>query len=149
MIKEKQKIPIIRIYQKQVDDIQADSMYVRSPEDGFMAVKSMISDLDREAFVVLCLSTKNRINHIEVAHIGSINQALIHPREIFKSAILSNSAAIIIAHNHPSGELNPSPEDISITERLKSAGELMGIELMDHLIIAGDSHLSLKEFNYL
>lgn len=149
MLKEKQKIPIIQLYQKQVNDLEVDQPYIRSPEDGYMAIQSMLSNLDRETFIVMCLSTKHRINHIEVIAVGSLNQAVIHPREVLKSAVLSNSAAIIVAHNHPSGDLSPSPEDIKVTKRLKEAGEIIGIELLDHLIITGDDFLSLKVLDYM
>jgi len=104
-----------------------------------------IGDYDREALVVLTFDTKNKINSITVASIGSLNSSIVHPREVFKTAILSNSASIIIGHNHPSGDPSPSKEDISITSRLKECGKILGIELLDHVIIGDNNYISLKE----
>jgi len=94
--------------------------------------------IDREAFVVLILDTKNRIVSVNLASIGSLNQSIVHPREVFKPAVLANAAAIIVAHNHPSGDCTPSGEDIAMTKRLKEASEIMGIPLLDHLVVSGD-----------
>lgn len=97
-----------------------------------------------EVFMVLCLDTKNKvIGAFEVSR-GTINSSIVHPREIFKRALLCNAASIIVAHNHPSGEVTPSKEDISITDRLKSAAELMGIPLVDHLIVGESRYYSFK-----
>lgn len=82
-------------------------------------------------------------------HIGSLNSSIVHPREVLKSALLSNSASIIVAHNHPSDVTDPSPEDIEVTKRLIDAGKIVGVDLLDHLIICTDSFKSLKESGYL
>ena len=100
--------------------------------------------LDREHFEILHLDTKNKITAKEIISIGSLNSSIVHPREVFKGAILNNSASIILLHNHPSGDTKPSREDISITQRLIKAGEILGIKVIDHLIL-GDSFLSFKE----
>ncbi len=92
----------------------------------------------------MTLNTKNNITGINVVSIGSLNSSLVHPREVFKAAILGNAAAIILAHNHPSGDPSPSPEDLEITRRLVEAGKILGIEVLDHVII-GDRWESLKE----
>src|SRR5262249_10572924 len=94
-----------------------------------------LADEDREHFVVLLLNSKNRVIGINTVSIGSLTVSLAHPREVFKPAILANAAAIIVAHNHPSGELSPSVEDVEITTRLHAAAELLGIRLLDHLIL--------------
>lgn len=106
-----------------------------TPEMAAEAFCSLIGDPDREYFVCLLLDGKNRITGIHTVSQGSLNQSIVHPRETFKAAILANSAAIILAHNHPSGDLTPSREDREITRRLKEAGELLGIRVLDHVII--------------
>ena len=95
----------------------------------------------KEHFYTLHVDGKNRIMCIDRVSTGSLNQSIVHPRETFKSALLSSAAAIILLHNHPSGETTPSREDIEITRRLKEAGELLGIKVLDHIII-GETYLS-------
>lgn len=122
---------------------------IRSPQDGYKLFKQFLGELDREYFVVMCLDVKNQPTAINVCHIGSLNASIVHPREVMKTAILSNSASIIVAHNHPSGRPEPSQEDIDVTKRLAEAGSIIGIEVMDHLIIGEDTFISLKEKGYL
>ncbi|OME28907.1 DNA repair protein RadC [Paenibacillus odorifer] len=122
---------------------------IRSPQHAVKLLQHFLQDADREYFLVVCLDTKNQVNSITTCHIGTLNASVVHPRECFKTAILSNAASIIVAHNHPSGNTTPSPEDLSVTKRLKEAGELLGVELLDHLIIAGNDFCSLKESGYL
>ncbi|MEF2243832.1 JAB domain-containing protein [Paenibacillus sp. IITD108] len=122
---------------------------IRSPQDAARLLRPLLQNEDREHFLVVCLDTKNNVNSITTCHIGSLNASIVHPRECFKTAILSNAASIICAHNHPSGNAAPSQEDIQITSRLKEAGELLGIDLLDHLIIAGDNFCSLKEGGHI
>lgn len=122
---------------------------IRSPLDGYKLFKQFLGELDREYFVVMCLNVKNEPTAINVCHIGSLNASIVHPREVMKTAILPNSASIIVAHNHPSGRPEPSSEDIEVTKRLVEAGSIIGIDVMDHLIIGEDSFKSLKEKGYL
>lgn len=122
---------------------------IRSPQDGYKLFKQFLGELDREYFVVMCLDVKNQPTAINVCHIGSLNASIVHPREVMKIAIMSNSASIIVFHNHPSNNPTPSQEDIEVTTRLKEAGLILGIELMDHLIVCEDSFISLKEKGYL
>lgn len=143
-------IPVIKIYQKSCSTVDSPTDTIKSPEDGVTAVSPLIAHTDREHFVVICLNTKNTILHMEVAHIGSLNSCVVHPREIYKGAILCNAAAIIVAHNHPSQVITPSQEDIKITQRLSEAGQLIGIELLDHLIINDkNEYYSMKEFSHI
>ena len=116
---------------------------VLSPEDAVQLFRTFVQNPDREYFVVICLDTKNQPTNFSVVSIGSLNKSIVHPREIFKVAILSNSAKIITLHNHPSGDSTPSVQDKDITERLAEAGELLGIELIDHVIV-GDEPYSMK-----
>lgn len=95
----------------------------------------------KELFLTVHLDGKNRIVAIDVVSIGSLNQSIVHPREVFKTALLTSAAAILLLHNHPSGDPTPSREDLEITRRLKEAGDLLGIRILDHCII-GDSYMS-------
>ncbi|MCA0151348.1 DNA repair protein RadC [Rossellomorea vietnamensis] len=122
---------------------------IRSPDDAYELIKDFLEDRDREHFIVVSLNTKNQPVSINICHIGSLNASLVSPREVMKSAILSSAASIMVFHNHPSGDTSPSQEDISVTSRLKEAGRLMGIDLLDHLIIGDGKYLSLKEKGYI
>ena len=99
----------------------------------------------KEMFITLHLDGKNRIIVMDLVSIGSLNQSIVHPREVFKTACLSNAAALILIHQHPTGDPSPSSEDIAITRRLKEAGEIMGIKVLDHIIIGQDDYLSFVE----
>lgn len=98
-----------------------------------------------EVFILITLNTKNIVTGYFEVHRGTINTSLVHPREVFKRALLNNASNIMVAHNHPSGDPSPSKEDIQITERLKEAGNLLGINLLDHIIVGEDKYISLKE----
>jgi DNA repair protein RadC len=104
----------------------------------FEAFRDHFAPLDREQFVVVLLDGKNQLLGFNVVSTGSLTAALVHPREVFKPAILGNAAALILVHNHPSGDPTPSDEDKAITTRLKQAGELLGIRVLDHVIIGDD-----------
>lgn len=122
---------------------------VKSPNHAAMYVMEELRYLKKEHFVCLFLNTKNGIIGKETLSIGTLNASLVHPREVFREAIRYNSASIICVHNHPSGDPTPSPEDISITKRLREAGSLIGIEILDHLIIGDGKFISLKEQGFL
>lgn len=108
---------------------------IDSPKAAVKAAGEEIRFLDRETVIVINLQTDKTPININTVSIGSLSSASVHPREIFKTAILSNAASIIMLHNHPSGNIKPSLEDLEITERIKSAGDIIGIELLDHIII--------------
>ncbi|WP_321166101.1 JAB domain-containing protein [Bacillus sp. FJAT-28004] len=118
---------------------------IRNPKDAFEIAKEFIGDEDREHCILICLDTKNKINCIQTIGIGSLNSAIVHPREVFKIAILSSSASVIFAHNHPSSDCTPSQQDREITERIKKAGEIIGIELIDSIIVSEENYYSMKE----
>jgi DNA repair protein RadC len=99
----------------------------------------------KEMFLTLHLDGKNSITCMDIVSIGSLNQSIVHPREVFKTACISNAAAILCIHQHPSGDPTPSSEDLAITRRLKEAGEIMGIKLLDHIIIGENEYLSFVE----
>jgi DNA repair protein RadC len=118
---------------------------IRSPEDAARYVMEDLRYLQKEHFVCLFLNTKNHVVAQETLSIGSLNASIVHPREVFRAAIQRSSASIICIHNHPSGDPAPSPEDIEITNRLVEAGNVIGIEVLDHLIIGDQKFISLKE----
>ena len=102
-------------------------------------------DRDKEHVWVFQLDNRNRIKLIELVTLGTLNSSLIHPREVFRRAVHEGSASIILAHNHPSGDSSPSEQDIEITRKLRDAGKILEIELIDHVIIGNDNFYSLKE----
>ena len=122
---------------------------LRSPEDAARLLLPRLRDLLQELFVVLVLDTQNAVIATVELSIGTLNASLVHPREVFKTAIDCVGAAVIVVHNHPSGNPEPSGEDIAITRQLAEAGKIIGIPLRDHLIIAGNAYVSLAERGHL
>lgn len=116
-----------------------------SPKSVFEFMGQELQKYDREFFCVLNLKSNNQVINMNVVSVGTLNTALAHPREVFKSAVLSNAAGIILLHNHPSGNCSPSLEDHSITKRMQAAGKIMGIPVMDHVIVAGNDYYSFLE----
>lgn len=110
-----------------------------SPEQVFETFNFLRNET-KEYFFAIHLDGKNRICCVDEVSVGSLNQSVVHPREVFKTALLSSAAAIILMHNHPSGDPAPSREDIEITKRLKEAGELIGVKVLDHIIIGDSFH---------
>lgn len=134
-----------RLYQK-----HSEGRYViRSPEDAAAYLMTDMSSLLQEHFVVLFLNVKNEVLHKQTIFIGSLNSSIVHPREIYREAVKRSAASIIAAHNHPSGNPAPSPEDIEVTKRLVEAGSIIGIDLLDHVIIGDHKFISLKEKGYM
>jgi DNA repair protein RadC len=116
---------------------------IERPSDAAPALVSLLQHEAVEVFVVLCLSTKRRVlGYYEVSR-GTLDSTLVHPRDVFKVAVLANAAAIIAAHNHPSGDPSPTREDLAVTRRLVSAGEILGIEVLDHIVIGDEGWVSL------
>jgi len=109
-----------------------------TPKDAAEISRKVIGDADRELILVLCLDAKNQINAVNVAGMGSASCAVVHPREVFKPAILNNSEKIIFVHNHPTGDTTPGKEDRETTDMLKKAGEVLRIPLVDSIIIGDD-----------
>ena len=103
--------------------------------------------LDREQFQVMMLNHKKAVLGIETVSIGTLNSSLVHPREVFKQAIKRSASTVILAHNHPSGNCEPSEQDLQVTSRLKEVGQIVGIEVIDHIIIGEDSYYSFRENN--
>ena len=143
------RINIVSIKMVKESSFLYQTRQILSPKDAYEMIKEQLEGLDREQFIIACLNTKNEPTNITVVSVGSLNKAIVHPREVFKTAILSFAASIMAFHNHPSGETTPSQQDIQLTKRLYEAGELLGIKLLDHLIIGDGSFTSLKEKGYL
>lgn len=132
------KIDIVSLKMIKEKSLEYNFIPVKQALNAVELTKELIGEVDREYVVVLNLNTKLEPNSVEICGIGSLSEAVIHPREIFKSAILSNSSSILMVHSHPSGCVEPSKEDVLITKRIRSAGELLGIPLLDHIIIGQD-----------
>jgi DNA repair protein RadC len=123
----------------------ASNKSITTPADLAEIFIPILRDEIKEKFYVVCLSTSNKIIKHELISVGHLNANVVHPREVFKAAIENNSAAIILMHNHPSGNPEPSNEDISLTKRLIEAGKIFEIQVLDHIIIAGNNYTSLVE----
>ncbi len=123
------------------------SYALATPVEAARAARQLIGeDLDREVFGVLLVDIRNRVTAMHVVSIGDLSGTLVHPREVFKCAILGSAAAIIAFHNHPSGDPAPSREDIALTKRLVDAGKLLGIQVLDHLVLGDEGrYFSFKE----
>ena len=118
---------------------------VKSPACAANLLMERLRYMTQEHFVVLSLNTKNVVMHESTIFIGLLNASIVHPREVFKEAVKRSAAAIIIVHNHPSGDPEPSYEDIEATRRLIKCGELFGIDVLDHIIIGDGNYVSIKE----
>ncbi|MCD6344260.1 MAG: DNA repair protein RadC [Anaerolineae bacterium] len=122
-----------------------ERLQIRSPADAAHLLMPLIGHKEQENFVVLYLDTRNRVTDREILYKGSLNTSLVRVAEVFRGAIRRNSAGIIVAHNHPSGDPNPSPEDVALTRRLVKAGKLLEVDLLDHVVIGQNRYVSLRE----
>ena len=126
-------------------DKKMKSSSITEPENAAQEIRNRISDFNKEQFYVASFDTRNRLLGIDEVTKGTLTASLVHPRETFEKSIRRHAASIIVAHNHPSGDSEPSEEDIKITKRLSEAGKIMGIELLDHIIITNNHYYSFKE----
>jgi len=124
---------------------EEQSVKISGPEDIYDLVRDDMACADREMLLSIMLATSNRLIGVETVSIGTLNSSMTSPREVFKSAILSNANGIILCHNHPSGDLSPSPSDYLITDEMTKVGELLGIDVLDHIIVSHAGYKSLKE----
>ena len=118
---------------------------IRTPADVLPILAAELSELAYEKFIALALNTKNHVVAVLPVSSGSLNSSIVHPRELYQRAILSNCASLIIAHNHPSGDPTPSPEDVHLTRKLVEAGQLLDIPILDHIILGFPGYASFKE----
>lgn len=123
---------------------------VTTPEDVVQLCAARFRGLDREHFWSLALNTKNRLLRMVEVSVGSLNASIVHPRELFKEAVRLSAASVVIVHNHPSGDPTPSGADIQLTRRLVKAGDVLGIEVLDHVVIGdGGEHASLRDLGLM
>jgi DNA repair protein RadC len=131
----------------EIDVDEKPKAVLKSPEDVAAAVSRQLKGKKKEHFLVICLDTRNRLINCRPVSVGSLDTSIVHPREVFKEAVTSSAASVIFVHNHPSGDPEPSKEDIELTKRLAKAGEIVGIDVLDHVIVCDKSHSSLKAKN--
>jgi DNA repair protein RadC len=122
---------------------------IKDPEAVVKAIRASIKDKAKEHFKLILLNPRNKIIGISTISIGTLNASLVHPREVFKDAIMHSAASVVLAHNHPSGDPEPSEDDITITKRLIEAGKILGIAVTDHVIISKSGFFSFKEKNLI
>ncbi|GAB4112826.1 MAG: DNA repair protein RadC [Roseiflexaceae bacterium] len=122
-----------------------ERLQIRSPTDAAQLMLIEMGHLDQEQLRTICLDTKNRVQKVHTVYVGSLNASMVRIGEIFKEAIRLNSAAIIVVHNHPSGEPTPSPEDVAVTRQIVEAGRLLDIDVLDHLVIGQGRYVSMRE----
>lgn len=126
-----------------------DRPAVASPEDAAGILVPLLAGADREQCVAALLDTKHRLLGTSVVSVGSIDHTFMSPREVYRDALTSNATALVLAHNHPSGDPAPSRDDRAVTRRLAAAGDLVGVQLLDHLVVAGDRWVSLARRGHL
>lgn len=143
----KKRIDLVKVKMVRESSVMYGTRELNSPSKIADLCKTFLEDCDRENLILVCLNTKLNPTCVSTISVGSLDSSVAHPREIFKTAILSNSAYIVLAHNHPSGNSKPSKEDINITVRVKEGGKILGIQLLDHIIIGDNEYTSLKEEN--
>ena len=128
------KLNVVRV--KLIDDTPLfGNELIQSADDAIFLMQRELQNSDRETFCVLHLNAKGKPLSMSVVSVGSLNSTLVHPREVFKASILSNAAAVIFMHNHPSGDLTPSEDDKRTTKQLEKAGKILGIRVVDHIIV--------------
>jgi DNA repair protein RadC len=128
---------------------EASKLIVKSPDDVIKTARALLKGKKKEHFVVICLDTRNHLIKTNLVSIGSLDCSIVHPREVYKEAISSSAASVIFIHNHPSGDPTPSDDDIKITKRLIEAGEIVGIEVLDHIVVCDNEHISMKAKNLI
>lgn len=143
-------IQIVTLKMHKTEDMMVEKAQILSPDDAASILFQYLDQPDREHFICMVLDTKHKVTMIHTVSIGTLDASLVHPREVFKVAILGNASGIIVAHNHPSGMTSSSPEDISITKRLMESGKILGIDVLDHIILGDDGQFtSLKSQGYM
>lgn len=126
-------------------DVELKDFDIKSPEAVVKAIWASVKDKAKEHFKLILLNTRNKIICFSTISIGTLNSNIVHPREVFKDAIVHNAASVILVHNHPSGDPEPSEDDLEITKRLVESGKILGIEVIDHIIVTKGSFFSFKE----
>ena len=144
----RKRVDIVRM--RSLELVKEGSMFydkrkINCPSECVDLIRKFMDNADRETFVAIALDTKKQPTAIQTISLGTLNSAPVHPREVFKMAILANADSIIVAHNHPSNNVQPSQADLSMTKRLEECGELIGIQVLDHIIIGSDKYTSFRD----
>jgi DNA repair protein RadC len=130
---------------KRISTLKIEKVKISSPSDAALVMMEEMRYYSKEYFKVILLDTKNNIKKVSEISVGSLNSSIVHPREVFSEAVVNSASSIILVHNHPSGESEPSHEDISLTNRLDECGKILGIKVLDHIIIGDGVFYSFKE----
>ena len=139
------RVPVVRVALVREGTVKSETRSICGPADAAAVLRQIIGDYDREAFAVLLVDAKHHVIGVHIAGVGTLDSAQTGPREVFRAAILAGAKAVVLGHNHPSGDPTPSSADLHLTRRLTKAGELLGIPVLDHIIIGESRHLSLLE----
>lgn len=142
---DNEKILIFKELVKRINEYTPKKLTVSSPEDVVSLMMPRLKYEQKENFCVILLDIKNHLLSIQTISVGSLTASVVHPREVFKAAVLESAASMILVHNHPSCDPTPSREDVSLTNRMVKAGELMNIPVFDHIIVGGNEYVSMKE----
>jgi len=134
-----------RLKIQEIEQSRSKKFTIESPKSVVKLAQSILKDKKKEYFLIFPLNSRNQIMKEEIVSIGCLNANIAHPREVFRRAISNNAAQVILVHNHPSGDTQPSDDDIKITKQLVEAGKILGIEVLDHIVISQGSYLSMKE----
>ena len=140
-----EQLPVYKVTLVRESSVPLDQPHFRSSQNAATMLQAYLKDANREHCVVLLLNRKNRLIGLNTVSIGSLTASVVHPREVFKPAILGNAAAVILCHNHPSGDPAPSQEDRVLTKRLVEAGKLLGIDILDHIIVGDGRYFSFAD----
>jgi len=138
------RVPLVRLALVREGTVTAKTRTIRTPADAAAIARETIGDADREHVIALLLDIRHRVVAVHTVSVGFVDSAPVHAREVFKAAILINATAVILAHNHPSGDLGRSRADEAIARRITKAGELLGIPVLDHIIVTSEDFLSLR-----
>ncbi len=129
------EVPRVQLVEIRLVAEFAPQQQVREPRDIARLLQDLIGNADREHFVAVYLDARHRVTHVHTVSVGNLTATTVHPREVFKGALLANAQALVVGHNHPSGDVNPSTEDRRVVERLREVGTVLGIELLDAVIV--------------
>lgn len=147
-VRVRRLLAALELGRRAIRPVDRSGIRIQRPEDLHDLLRKEFRGLDREHFVALYLDTRHRVREMETVSIGSLNASLVHPREVFKAAVTISAAALVVAHNHPSGCARPSGDDLDLTRRLDRCGELLGIPLLDHLVVGDREIVSIREFGW-
>ena len=139
------RLPRYRVTLVREGSSRNENNIIRTPEDVVSILSAEYEDAVVETALMLALDTKNKVIGIFTISTGSLNSSIIHPRDIFQRSVLCNAAAIILSHNHPSGDPSPSPEDVAMTRAAREAGRILDVEVLDHIVIGHNKFVSMKD----